>query len=247
VGEILAHDASWSPNGEQIVYARGNALFLAKPDGSDSQRLVTLTGVAGQPRWSPDGKVLRFTLLDSKAGSQSLWEVASDGTGLRPVLPDWSSSPAECCGNWTPDGHYFVFQSERVVNEITLWAIQEKSGFLRKRNPQPIQVTTGQSLMIGPVPSRDGKKLFAIQAASLGELVRRDPKSQQFLPYLSGQSAIHLSFSKDGRWVAYVLPLWLSCGHNGHPMRSRLHSLLPCLANPYTSISYRRMVEHPKK
>ena len=35
VGDILAHDASWSPNGEQIVYARGNELFLAKPDGSE--------------------------------------------------------------------------------------------------------------------------------------------------------------------------------------------------------------------
>ena len=28
---------------EQIVYARGNELFLAKPDGSESRRLVTLT------------------------------------------------------------------------------------------------------------------------------------------------------------------------------------------------------------
>jgi len=30
VGDILAHDASWSPNG-QIVYAHDNELFLAKP------------------------------------------------------------------------------------------------------------------------------------------------------------------------------------------------------------------------
>ena len=62
VGDILAHDASWSPNGEQIVYARGNELFLAKPDGSESRRLVTLTGPASWPRWSPDGKILRFTV-----------------------------------------------------------------------------------------------------------------------------------------------------------------------------------------
>ena len=66
VGDILAHDASWSPNGEQIVYARGNELFLAKPDGSESRRLVTLTGPASWPRWSPDGKVLRFTVDESQ-------------------------------------------------------------------------------------------------------------------------------------------------------------------------------------
>src|SRR5439155_20580945 len=74
VGGILGHDASWSPNRQQIVYARGNELYLAKPDGSDSRRLVTLAGAAGGPRWSPDGKVLRFTLWDSKTGSTSLWE-----------------------------------------------------------------------------------------------------------------------------------------------------------------------------
>ena len=82
VGDVLAHAASWSPNGEQIVYARGNELFLAKPDGSESRRLVTLSGSASWPRWSPDGKILRFTL-----DGLSLWEVASDGTGLRQLLP----------------------------------------------------------------------------------------------------------------------------------------------------------------
>ena len=204
VGDILAHDASWSPNGEQIVYARGNELFLAKPDGSESRRLVTLAGPASWPRWSPDGKVLRFTMDDSKTGSQSLWEVASDGTGLRPLLPGWSSPPTECCGNWTPDGSYFVFQSDHGANTISLWAIREKSGFLRKRNPEPIQLTTGPSNMFSPVPSRDGKKLFAIQGASQGQLVRYDARSQQFVPYLSGISAIQLGFSKDGQWVAYT-------------------------------------------
>jgi Tol biopolymer transport system component len=204
VGDILAHDASWSPDGEQIVYAHDNELHVAKRDGSESRRLVTLAGRAFWPRWSPDGKVLRFTVEDLKTGSDSLWEVASDGARLRPLLPGWSSPPAECCGNWTQDGKYFVFQSDRGVSGTALWAIREKSGFLRTYSTEPIQLTTGQSLMFSPVPSRDGKKLFAIQGAPLGELVRYDAKSQQFLPYLSGISAFQLGFSKDGRWVAYV-------------------------------------------
>jgi Tol biopolymer transport system component len=203
VGDILAHDASWSPDGEQIVYAHDNELHVAKRDGSESRRLVTLAGRAFWPRWSPDGKVLRFTVEDLKTGSDSLWEVASDGARLRPLLPGWSSPPAECCGNWTQDGKYFVFQSDRGVSGTALWAIREKSGFLRAYSTEPIQLTTGQSLMFSPVPSRDGKKLFAIQGAPLGELVRYDAKSQQFLPYLSGISAFQLGFSKDGQWVAY--------------------------------------------
>ena len=198
VGDILAHDASWSPNGEQIVYARGNELCLAKPDGSESRQLVTLTGPASWIRWSPDGKVLRFTMDE-----QSLWEVASDGTGLHQLLPGWNTSQEQCCGNWTPDGNYFVFETDRGRNEATLWAIREKSGLLRRRKPDPVPLSTGQGSMFSAVPSRDSKKLFAIQGATQGQLVRYDARSQQFVPYLSGISAIRLAFSKDGQWVAY--------------------------------------------
>jgi len=179
-------------------------LFLAKRDGTDSRRLATLTGPASWLRWSPDGKVLRFTINDSKTGSHSLWEVGADGTGLRPLLPGWSSPPSECCGSWTPDGRYFVFESLHAANPNSLWAIREKSGFLRRHNPNPVQLTTGPGPMFSAVPSRDGKKLFAIQGASQGQLMRYDAKSQQFVSYLSGISATQLDFSKDGQWVAYV-------------------------------------------
>jgi Tol biopolymer transport system component len=204
LGDIVAHDASWAPDGEQIVYARANELYIAKHDGSGSRRLVSLTGPAEWPRWSSDGKVLRFTLNDRKTGSQALWEVASDGTQLRPLLPGWSDPPAECCGNWTPGGNYFVFSSQRERTGNNLYAIEEKTGFFRKRNLEPTQLTTGPTLMNGSVPSRDGKKLFAIGGAPLGELVRYDATSHQFNPFLSGASAIHLSFTKDGHWVAYA-------------------------------------------
>jgi len=204
VGDIVAHDASWSPDGEQIVSARGSDLCVAKRDGSGSHRLVTLPGPVEWPRWSPDGKVIRFTLDDQKSGTRALWEVAADGTHLRPVLPGWSDPPAECCGNWTPDGRYFVFMSERVPNTFNLFALEEKSGFLRRRNPQPTQLTNGPALMNGGVPSRDGKKLYAIGGSALGELVRYDATSRQFQPFLAGISVMHVRFSNDGQWVAYV-------------------------------------------
>jgi len=196
VGDILAHDASWSPDGTQIVYARGNELLLAKPDGSDSHQLVSLAGPASWIRWSPDGKVLRFTV-------DGLWEVTSDGTGLHPLLPDWNTSQGACCGNWSPDGNYFVFETDRSSNEASLWAIREKRGLLPGRNLEPAPLSTGQGSMFSAVPSRDGKKVFAIQGATQGQLVRYDARSQQWVPYLSGISAIRLAFSKDGQWVAY--------------------------------------------
>jgi eukaryotic-like serine/threonine-protein kinase len=204
LGSILAHDAGWSPDGQQIVYAHDNDLYLANADGSGSHRLVTLSGPAEWPRWSPDGKVLRFTVDELKTGVQSLWEVGADGTGLRPLLPGWSNPPAECCGNWTPDGNYFVFQAQPSPNTADLFALRERGGFLHKQAPEPIRLTAGPSLTWASVPSRDGRKLFAIQGAPRGELLRYDATAKQFIPYLSGISAIHLTFSKDGRWVAYM-------------------------------------------
>lgn len=55
-----------------------------------------------------------------------------------------------------------------------------------------------------PFPSKDGKQLFVVGRTSRGELVRYDAKTSQFAPFLSGISAEHVAFSKDGQPVAYV-------------------------------------------
>jgi Tol biopolymer transport system component len=65
-----------------------------------------------------------------------------------------------------------------------------------------------------PVPSADGRKLYVIGVQQRGELVRYDAKSRQFQPFLSAIWAEQLDFSRDGRWVSYVLypegSLWRS-------------------------------------
>jgi Tol biopolymer transport system component len=58
--------------------------------------------------------------------------------------------------------------------------------------------------MWGPLPSRDGKKIFFQGLQPKGELLRYDVKSRRFVPYLSGISAEGVSFSKDAEWMAYV-------------------------------------------
>ncbi len=203
LGDIIGHDGTWSADAGQIVYASGSDLYVAKNDGSQSRKLATASGLPVWPRYSPDGTRLRFTVMDFKTNSASLWEVSADGTHLHALLPGWNSPPAECCGNWTPDGKYFVFQSTRN-NRTDIWAIREEAGFFHKISREPMRLTTGPIDFLSPVPSRDGKKLFVIGAQPRGELVRYDARSRQFLPYLGGMSAENLAFSKDGNWVAYV-------------------------------------------
>jgi Tol biopolymer transport system component len=203
LGDVHAHSAGWSPDGQQIVYAAESSLYLVKNDGSGSRKLTTVDGVPVAPVFSPDGTHLRFTIYDPKTNLDSLWEVAVDGTALRPLLADWSERRNECCGRWTPDGQYFVFQSVRQ-NVSNIWIRAEKAGNFRKITSEPVQLTTGPLSFSNPVPSKDGKKLFVIGEKLRGELVRYDAGSRQFMPYLGGLSASQLEFSRDGQWVTYV-------------------------------------------
>jgi Tol biopolymer transport system component len=198
LGDTVGSGGAWSPDGQNLVYANGSDLFLAKSDGTESRKLVSVADVAFAPAWSPDGSELRLS-VHIKGGGQSLWEVSSQGSNLHPLLSGWHHPPDECCGEWTPDGKYYVFQSQGQI-----WALPEKRGFLRKHSGMPIQLTSSPLSLGSPLPSKDGKKLFVVGQTFRGGLVRYDPKARQFLPFLAGISAEHVSFSKDGQWVAYV-------------------------------------------
>ncbi len=128
VGDVVASAATWSPDGREIAYIKERELYRANADGTAARKIATLPGGAFWLRWSPDGSRLRFTVgnVINRVGALSLWEILPNGTGLRPLLPDWNKPPAECCGNWSPDGKYFVFQSTRD-NKTEIWAIRERN------------------------------------------------------------------------------------------------------------------------
>jgi eukaryotic-like serine/threonine-protein kinase len=203
LGDLQAHAAAWSLKGQRITYAKGNELYVCNDDGTESRKLAAVAGLIKWPRWSPDGTALRFTVIDGKAGTDSLWEVRSDGTHLSPLLLGWNNPPDECCGSWTPDGKYFVFQSTRN-GRTNIWARREHEGLLRRGHSEPVLLTSGGMNYLSPVVSQDGKRIFAIGAIPRGELARYDAASRQFLPYLSEISAVDLDFSRDGQRVAYV-------------------------------------------
>jgi Tol biopolymer transport system component len=119
------------------------------------------------------------------------------------LLAGWNDQKNECCGNWTSDGKYFIFQSTRdgVAN---LWAVREKGDVWRKTSREPVRLTLGAMSSESPLPNKDGTKVFFIGASRHGELVRYDLKTHAFTPYLSGISAEAVSFSPDGKKLAYV-------------------------------------------
>jgi Tol biopolymer transport system component len=122
LGAVVAHDASWSPDGKRIVFARGEELYVVGSDGSEPRTLATTPGRAFWVRWSPDGARLRFTVV-SPQGYQRLWEVSAEGRGLRPVPLGRREHDVDCCGEWSPDGRHFFFR--RVRDDKGAGTVQE--------------------------------------------------------------------------------------------------------------------------
>ncbi len=199
IGDFVAETAAWSPDGRLLAYSSLGELFVARSDGSESRKLVTVSGDIKNLTWSPDSLQLRFDSSETAGtvGLQIEREVSVDGSGMHALLPGWHNPPDECCGKWTADGKYFLFQSQGQI-----WALP-KSGALFRPAPEPIQMTSSPMTMSSPLPSRDGKRLFVIGRTFRGELVRYDAKKSQFVPFLGGISAEYLDFSRDGQWVTY--------------------------------------------
>jgi Tol biopolymer transport system component len=199
LGDLRANYAVWSPDGSEIALTRGRDLLFAKADGSGLRKAWTAGGFLHSPAWSPDGQRLRLSVKeDSRVRRSALWELAVGGGEPRPLLPRFGR-PA-CCGRWTDDGTFFVFEAGERRGD--LWVLPERRP--RFSRAEPVQLTEGAMQFLAPLPRRDGRGLFAVGWKPQGELVRYDAASGHFLPYLGGISAHELDFSRDGQWVAYT-------------------------------------------
>ena len=202
LGDIAGHDASWSPDGRQLVFTKGSDLYLANADGTASHLLVSVPGYAYAVSFSPDGSRIRFSLGD-QANFNSLWEVRADGSNLHQLLKGWHTPPRECCGHWTGDGRYYVFESGTgQANDI--FAVADSNSIFRKASTTPTRLTTGPLSYASALPNIDGRKLFVQGKQERGELVRYDATAKQFVPFLAGISASDVAFSRDGKWAAYA-------------------------------------------
>ena len=203
---------SWSPDGEEVIYSTSDGgIYTIRSIGGDPHLLRKLSGEAGLFAYSPDGGRIRFSYREDKwRGIWRIWEMSSQGENLHEVVPKWRPNVSIWNGRWTPDGNLFIF----LVTESTLrlmvapipnqiWAIDESRRSFRRSNRLPVQLTSNQATWSNPIPSRDGRKIFAENYEFRGELVRYDRRSKQIEPYLGGKSAEMLDFSRDGKFITY--------------------------------------------
>jgi Tol biopolymer transport system component len=90
------HDVAWSPRGDRIAYDRGGRLYVVRPQGGASTRLVR----GHAPVWSPKGRRLLFQRQDDTI------RIVDVATRRTRVL----GRAAEVGGpTWSPDGRRVAF------------------------------------------------------------------------------------------------------------------------------------------
>lgn len=201
--DVMAHDAAWTPDRKSVLYSSGQDLSLIGRGDGRERKLATLAGRAYWMRYSPDGSLVRFTVLDPKTRATSLWQIAADGKDLHQVLPDWSNPPSECCGNWTADGKYFVFQSAHG-GRPNIWGIRDGAA-LHEGNSAPFEVTAGPLDFFAPVASSRGDQLFAIGANTRRELFHFNLAAHRMEPYMSNvRDAKRSEHGRRSDWIAWI-------------------------------------------
>jgi DNA-binding winged helix-turn-helix (wHTH) protein/Tol biopolymer transport system component len=196
IGNIVAHDATWMPDGESILFANGTDLYLTSLSQPQPQHYAALIGRAFWLRWDPKGKILRFTILDPLAHTLSLWQLSPRDHVPHRILAGFNQPAGECCGVWTADGSAYVFQSTKGGGS-NLWKLTGTSAV------DPVRLTDGPLDFESPVAARSGSRIFFMGADSRSEL---DSLNQGSLSPVKGflTSAVRFDYSRDAKWVVWT-------------------------------------------
>ncbi len=95
-------------SGTQVAFAYANNIWTVERAGGMARRITSLTGLASNPQFSPDGKWIAFSA--DYAGNLDVYVVAAEGG--EPKRLTWHPA-ADTVQGWTADGKAILFASAR--------------------------------------------------------------------------------------------------------------------------------------
>ncbi len=200
LGEIRAYGATWTPNGDRIIFSRLQSVFLASTEGKVLRKLFDVPGRAYWFRWHPNGHTLRFTVYNSTAATYQIWQADDLEAPPHRVALGVDDLTQQCCGAWHPDGDAYFFQAftggffQVFVNSAILGGLRSDTR----------QLTVSPSNSRSPVPTPDGKRLVILNQVENTELAYFDSASERWLPLLEGVPVATVDWSPDRRSIAFT-------------------------------------------
>ncbi|MBZ5583946.1 MAG: protein kinase [Acidobacteriia bacterium] len=197
---------AFSPDGRYIAFRSGRdggGIFVMGRDGAAVRRVAD-TGY--NPAWSPDGRKLAFaeegiTRPEDRSGRVSqLWTVDVASGRKQLVSREDGVQP-----QWSPGGQFLAYWAIDRDGDRDLWTVRAAGG-------PPIRITRDPFLDWNPVWSPDGAWLYFCSNRGGSMAIWRipikestgEPRGAPELVRGPASYPAHLSFSLDGRRMAYV-------------------------------------------
>lgn len=224
-----------SPDGKQIAALRGNGklnaseLWLMNADGSQSRKLLDISGYSFAVTWSPNGTRLAYMKAGYWPGYKE--EVQVETIDLATGKTNTALSDEFIGGGlvWSRDGRVFfdrVEETSYIKSDIWSLRIDERTGEARGNM---VQVTNSPDWKPRPEVSADGKKLIFLRnnIAPTVYLAQVDPQTKT----LSQLQRLTLdeSVSRPYEWTPDGTALLYISNRDGefHIFRQRLGAASP--------------------
>ncbi len=168
-------------------------LWALSVDDGPARPLTEIRGGVSQPRLSPDGK--RIAFFSGRGGSQDLWIMNSDGSGLR-KLTDLEKSNAyvgmrgnELC--WSPDGKTLAYNAAGPRHYTNI--------------PSPQDPPNGNDVMVVERILFKSFYYYSDMRRTYVYLISTQDQNPEPRQISFGDYDYHsITYSPDGKWIACV-------------------------------------------
>jgi Tol biopolymer transport system component len=161
--------------------------WVAPMAALDTAKPITSDGQAGEPTWSPDGRIVYFSIADG-----NIWLMESDGSNRKQLTSNTGGSNFE--PRVSPDGHYIVFFSDRTGSH-QIWRMDSDGNNPKQLTDSPFQEGS-------PDCSPDGKwVVYSKGGPEKG--IWKVPMEGGNSVRLNDAEADDPAISPDGKMIAY--------------------------------------------
>ncbi|MEP6995504.1 MAG: CehA/McbA family metallohydrolase [Acidobacteriota bacterium] len=227
--------ATWSPDGQELVYAMQGTLWRQKLGSREAVQLTDGPGYDAEPDWSPDGRFILYTSYRNDA--LELW-ILDLGDGRASALV--ANGAVNLDARWSPDGSRIAYVSTADKGLWHVFLLPVSGG---KAAGDPVRLTEERDSQLpryyyskfdqylSPAWSPDGRELLLVSNRAdvwgSGGIWRMEARPGAPMRPIRREETNwkgHPDWARDGRRVVYSSylgrqrnQLWLASADGGHP------------------------------